>query len=116
MTRRMSCSMTIDAVRARTKTETRRDLGTWRTLKAGDRLTLIEKGMGLAKGEHQQVLCDVDVVSVTDERLRDITESGVAAEGFPHWTPLMFIGFWLGEHGYQPHDDPFVRVIRWEYL
>lgn len=32
MSRRMSCSMTIDAVRNRTKTVTRRHVNTWRTL------------------------------------------------------------------------------------
>lgn len=45
MSRRMSCAITVDAVRARTKTETRRHVGSWRTLTTGDRLTLIEKGM-----------------------------------------------------------------------
>lgn len=32
MSRRMSCAITVDAVRARTKTETRRHVGSWRTL------------------------------------------------------------------------------------
>lgn len=50
MPRRMSCSMTVDAVRDRSKTVTRRHVDTWRDLKPGDRLVLIEKGMGLPKG------------------------------------------------------------------
>ena len=47
MPRRMSCSMTVPAVRDRTKTVTRRHVDTWRDLAPGDRVVLIEKGMGL---------------------------------------------------------------------
>lgn len=61
MARRMSCSLTIDAVRERRKTVTRRQVDTWTTLKAGDCLTLIEKGMGLPKGAKQVVLAEVEV-------------------------------------------------------
>ena len=64
MPRRMSCSITVDAVRARTKTVTRRHASTWATLKPGDRLTLIEKGMGLKRGEKQVVLAEVEVEDV----------------------------------------------------
>lgn len=70
----MSCSMTIDAVRARTKTVTRRHIDTWRNLRAGDRLTLIEKGMGLAKGERQVVLAEVEIVERLTAAARDDPE------------------------------------------
>ena len=43
----MSVSMTTDAVYGRTKTVTRRHPDTWQDLAPGERLTLIEKGMGL---------------------------------------------------------------------
>lgn len=71
MSRRMSCSMTIDAVRNRTKTVTRRHVDTWQNLKPGDRLTLIEKGMGLPKGATQVILAEVEIVSVWVEPLYD---------------------------------------------
>ena len=106
MTRRMSCAMTVDAVRDRTKTVTRRHVDTWKTLKPGDRLTLIEKGMGLAKGEKQVVLAEVEVVSVRLEPIWLMTSDvrygrqECAIEGFPEMTPEQFVGFWLKGHGY----------------
>lgn len=81
MSRRMSCSMTIDAVRDRTKTVTRRHVDTWKTISPGDRLTLIEKGMGLPKGASQVVLAEVEVVDVTTETLRQVSRVEVDREG-----------------------------------
>lgn len=77
----MSVSMTLDAVRARTKTVTRRHVDTWTTLAAGDRLTLIEKGMGLPRGSKQVVVAEVEVVDVRVETLRQVTAAEVRAEG-----------------------------------
>lgn len=87
MSRRMSCSMTIDAVRDRTKTVTRRHVDTWTTLKPGDRLTLIEKGMGLPKDAKQVVLAEVEIVDVRVEFLRELVYefNGCTAEGFPDY-------------------------------
>lgn len=81
MTRRMSCSMTVDAVRAQVKTVTRRHVDTWKNLRPGDRLILIEKGMGLPKGAKQVVLAEVEVVDVRDETLRQVNLAEVIAEG-----------------------------------
>ena len=119
MPRRMSVALTLDAVRRREKTETRRRAESWRDLKAGDRLTLIEKGMGLPKGARQVVVTDVEVVEVVTEPLARITDADVVAEGFPSWTRTDFIRFWLGSHGYPETADPEdvdARVIRWRYL
>lgn len=135
----MSCSLTVDAVRARTKTVTRRHVGTWQTLKPGDRLTLIEKGMGLKKGERQVVLAEVEVVDVRVERLGLITHEEIAKEGFAdhtgtchewgawwargHGYSLTWIigasGMWattLHEHRRINVDDIPVRRIEWRYL
>lgn len=141
MTRRMSCALTAQQVRDQIKTETRRRLGTWRNLHAGDRLTLIEKGMGLAKGEHQVVLADVEITHVADVPLAPMTWRDIIAEGL--WDqaahPMRtgegyelaaggkrimspcewFYRFWLTSHGYPEGTDPttvFVRLIRWRYL
>jgi hypothetical protein len=119
MSRRMSCSMTIDAVRNRTKTVTRRHVDTWTTLKPGDRLTLVEKAMGLAKGEKQVVLAEVEVVSVCVELLvGGITVAECAREGFPDMTPAQFAAMWLRSHGHVNDDAHLVecRRIEWRYL
>jgi len=133
MARRMSVSMTLDAVRSRTKTVTRRHPDTWQNLKVGDRLTLIEKGMGLPKGAKQTVVAEVEIVDVRVEPL-DLARSWgeVKAEGL--WecareaaiecdtdlTPGMwFCQFWLTGHGYPADADPStvpVRRIEWRYL
>lgn len=119
MSRRMSCSITVDAVRDRTKTVTRRHADTWTKLAAGDRLTLIEKGMGLKKGEHQVVLAEVEIVDVRLEPLAVMTDDDCAAEGFPGWPADRFAAMWLRSHGHHPASDPatvMVRRIEWRYL
>jgi hypothetical protein len=129
----MSCSMTIDAVRDRTKTVTRRHVDTWKTLAPGDRLTLIEKGMGLAKGEKQVVLAEVEIVDVRVEPILDgLTGAEIAREGFrpDEWTILEWATWWAGNHGYSipifprswdpvdPADLDLIscRRIEWRYL
>lgn len=126
---RMSCSMTVDAVRARKKTVTRRHVDSWRNLKAGDRLTLIERGMGLAKGEKQVVLAEVEIVDVRVEPITLLTadvrygRQECALEGLPDMTPDEFVVFWARSHGYRPEHDAFMwllgimcRRIEWRYL
>ena len=120
----MSCSMTVDAVRDRTKTVTRRHVDTWRDLKPGDRLILIEKGMGLPKGARQVVLAEVEIVDVRVETILNVLDEGRACEreGLPHMDPRAFLRFWLDGHGYRAvrhYDDAvFVqcRRIEWRYL
>lgn len=108
MSRRMSCSMTIDAVRNGSKTVTRRHVDTWRTLKPGDRLTLVEKAMGLPKGAKQVVLAEVEIVSVRVEPISLMSSDvrygrqEVALEGFAvdEWDPVEWATWWCGHHGY----------------
>lgn len=132
MPRRMSCSMTVDAVRDRRKTVTRRHVDTWRDLAPGDRLTLIEKGMGLPKGARQVVLAEVKIVDVRVEPITAILHEpdACAREGLPHMTPLDFIVMWLRSHGYARLVTvglvrrggrfvglaPRCRRIEWRYL
>ena len=121
MTRRMSCSMTVPAVRARIKIVTRRHVDTWKDLKPGDRLTLIEKGMGLKKGARQVVLAEVEIVDVRVELLGAIhaEDRGTAAEGLGHMPCGEFVRFWAKGHGYASHQHPadlLCRRIEWRYL
>jgi hypothetical protein len=119
----MSCSLTIDAVRARTKTVTRRHVDTWRTLKPGDRLTLIEKGMGLPKGARQVVLAEVEIVSVCLSPLASIVRPGeLEREGLPDMTDVEFVDMWARSHGYGAVTDGLSRLalptrrIEWRYV
>lgn len=122
MPRRMSCSMTIEAVRERRKTVTRRHVDTWRHLKPGDRLTLIEKGMGLPKGAKQVVLAEVEVVDVRVERITGVLTEPLATEreGLGHMHPSEFVLFWMRGHGYRIQVDKPTEVpcrrIEWRYL
>ena len=116
--------MTIDAVYDRTKTVTRRHVDTWQNLKPGDRLTLIEKGMGLPKGAKQVVLAEVEILSVRVEPLSELVceVGGCAAEGFPDYSPFNFARMWATSHGYGKNTHPNLlwnvpcRRIEWRYL
>lgn len=127
MPRRMSCSMTVDAVRDRTKTVTRRHPDTWQTLQPGDPLTLIEKGMGLPKGAKQVILAEVEIIDVRVEPIALVDADEVAREGMAHMTPREFIDFWLAGHGFPRRvqipgwpDRPNITVpcrrVEWRYL
>lgn len=126
---RMSVALTLDQVRARSKTVTRRHVDTWSKLQAGDRLTLVEKGMGLPKGAHQVVVCEVEIVSVRVEPLGLVDADECAAEGFPGHDPGLWRVWWAANHRYgvpKGMDDPAevlawvdeieCRRIEWRYL
>lgn len=118
MSRRMACSMTVDAVRNRTKTVTRRSIDSWQNLKPGDRLTLVEKGMGLKKGEKQVVLAEVEVVDVRVEWLiAGVNRAECWSEGFPFMRSDEFCAMWIRSH--RTSGDPSqvkCRRIEWRYV
>lgn len=106
MPRRLSCSMTVDSVLDRSKTVTRRHPTRWLHLAPGDRLTLIEKGMGLPKGAKQVVLAEVEVVSNRIETLREVDAAEVKAEGL--WDRAV-----TDSKPYADHIDPEVLPVQW---
>jgi hypothetical protein len=119
----MSCSMTVHAVRDRTKTVTRRHVDTWRTLKPGDRLTLIEQGMGLPKGARQVVVAEVEIVDVRVEVLALVVLPGeLDREGLSHLGVPEFVDMWVRSHGYALVTDGLDRLslpcrrIEWRYI
>jgi len=112
MPRNMSFAMTTDQVKAQTKTVTRR-FGWW-FLKPGDILNAVEKSMGLQKGEKIKRLCQIRVVSVRKERLIDISQDDVVAEGFPDWTPLKFIQMLIDHYSIHPSKE--CNRIEFEYV
>lgn len=125
----MSVSMTIDAVRDRTKTVTRRHVDTWRTTEAGDGLIFVEQGMGLPKGAKQVIVAEGEVIDVRVEPLGLVDADECAAEGFPDADPGLWRVWWASCHGYSIPagiDDPDevlrivdaieCRRIEWRYL
>jgi len=80
----MSFALTEAQLMDGSKTVTRRT--GWKGLKVGTRLLAVRKAMGLKTGEKVQPLCEIEVVSVREERLDAITPAEVLAEGFPQWT------------------------------
>lgn len=88
--RRMSFALTKEQILNQTKTVTRR-LG-WKDLKLGEIIQPIEKGMGLKKGEKQILLgCPIKIVSISVQRLYQITWEDLRKEGFPNMSQEMFI-------------------------
>ena len=89
MPRNMSFTLTIEQVKNKTKTVTRR-LGWW-FLEPGDTLNACEKCQGLRKGEKINRLCQIRVVSTRTEWLHDITQDDCVREGFPDMQPRDFV-------------------------
>lgn len=122
MTRRMACSLTIDAVREQRKTVTRRHVDTWRTLTAGDELVLVERGMGIPKGGRQVLLARVRVTDVRVEPLTDVDADDLLREGITDMGVLAFSCWWAQGHGHGAAWSPEqlagirCRRIAWEYL
>lgn len=79
--RMMSFALTERQLMDGTKTVTRRT--GWKNLRAGERLLAIHRVRGRKPVRH---LCEIEVLSVSQERLGDITPADVLAEGFPQWT------------------------------
>lgn len=112
MPRNMSFAMTIEPVKRKTKTVTRR-FGWW-FLKPGDIVRGVEKAMGLKKGEKIKALCMIRIVSTHPEPLNAITPDDVAKEGFPGWTPEQFVGMLVDHYGVDPGD--ITNRIEFEYI
>lgn len=102
MPRLMSFSMTVDAMRERRKTVTRR-LG-WFELKPGTVLRAVEKAQGLRRGERARDIGLIRVVSVRTELLWSILDQGsdeVRREGFD-MEPSDFVAMFCAANGCKP--------------
>lgn len=109
--RNMSFMLTEAAMRAKTKTETRR-LG-WLDLKPGAVLQACVKCQGLKKGEKVQRIGLIQVVSVRTEPLDSITRAAVDAEGFPDYTVDEFVDMFTRHN--KCHRWTTVTVIKFRH-
>ncbi len=112
--RNMSFSHTIEQMRARTKTVTRR-IG-WVSLAPGALICAVEKAMGLGRGGKVRKIGVIRVVSVRRERLDELVRPGdygaleMALEGFPGLDPQDFMLRFFIER-----QDPNELVTRIEF-
>lgn len=112
--RNISCFLTTQQVRDRTKTVTRR-LG-WGNAKPGELLRVVVKSQGLKPGEKIEPLAIVELVSVRRVLLWDITDEECRLEGFPDFTPTQFIQMFSEHMGIQQDDHEFfVNRLEWKY-
>lgn len=119
MPRLMSVAFTEDAVRAQTKTVTRR--AGWSYLAPGDVIDLCRKVMGRRRGEPLVRVARVRVVSVRREHLHCLLmdpaygAAEMTAEGFPGLDPAEFIRRYFIEVQRLDARAEVTRV-EWEYL
>lgn len=115
--------LTPDQILNRTKTVTRR-LG-WKTLQPGTLVRAVRKGMGLKKGEKVEELAVIRIVSVRQDRLRnlldeidygvaEVRKEGLAEHPEVMGSPYKFIDFFCASHGCD--DSWSVTRIEFEYV
>jgi hypothetical protein len=112
----MSFTLTVEQIRAKSKTVTRR-LG-WATAKPGQIVQPVVKGMGLKRGEHvEKIGAPIRFVKVSREELAWLCGEGcreVVAEGFPDLTPEQFVAMFCAHNGCTPTD--IVTRIEFSYV
>lgn len=110
MPRNMSFMLTVEQMRAQTKTVTRR-LG-WRTLEPGTVLNACVKCMGLRKGERVQKLGQIRVKRVSIAPLAASMRhfpGDAAREGYPELTDEEFVELFCRHMGVTS-DEPVTRI------
>ena len=91
----MAFTKTIDQMYNYNKTVTRRD--GWPSAYCGQIIMAVEKSQGLALGERVKPIHEIQLLTPRWERIdllltdRVYGESEVILEGFPDWTPQMFV-------------------------
>jgi len=109
----MSFVLTIDQVRDKTKTVTRRQ--GWSHLKVGDTLQPVEKAMGLKKGEKVIKIGGlIKVISITKAPICGIQKSDVIKEGFPNMLASEFVRMYCKANKVKASD--YCNRIVFEYI
>jgi hypothetical protein len=78
----------------------------------GDRVMAVEKARGLKKGEQIKQIYPIEIISVRTERLIDITQEDLIAEGFPEMTVAEFVKMFCASH---KGCEPETLVTRIEF-
>ena len=98
--RQISFAMTIPQFHSGLKDVTRR-VG-WAFLKPGDNLRVVEKCMGLRRGESPVVMGIIRVACVSREPLDDISDADVTREGFPGMPREEFVSMFCAHMNCKP--------------
>ncbi len=77
----------------------------WKNVKPGDRLKAVRKAQGLKRGEHPEVLGEIEVVSVRREPLYEIDSADCKREGFPEMHPDAFVRMFCEHMGCKESDQ-----------
>lgn len=126
--RNMSFALTTEAVRARTKTVTRRT--GWRWLTPGTLIQPVVKGMGLKPGEQvQRINGPIRVVTVSQEPLsalladldygfEEVRKEGFADHPLVQGLPGCFVEFFRNSHAAnkRPALSDLITRIEFEYV
>lgn len=121
--RLISFALTTPQVRARTKTETRRDgwLFLIEAVAQPDPVHLlgVEKAMGRPRGEPLRVLWPIHVLAAWREPLEAIDQAACIREGFPDFTPADFVAMYRLHSAKKPFfpavASEMVTVIQFRY-
>lgn len=111
MPRLISMAKTVAEVLDRTKTVTRRD--GWRHIQPGDLLEMVVWDAWATERKPLRRLGVIRVVSVSRERLGDITPEEVAREGLPGMDPESFVELYCAPG--KPDPDREVTRIEFRY-
>lgn len=112
--RNWSFFLTVDQVRARTKTVTRREVRP-SLPQVGELRQPVVKTQGLKSGQHvEKIGGPVRVLSVRFESLDAITADDCVKEGFPGMRPIDFVKFYRQHNG--GSADQTVARIEFEYV
>lgn len=113
MPRNMSFKLTVEQIKNKTKTVTRRQ--GWYFLKPGDVVQPVEKSQGLKKGEKVKKIGGlIRIVSTRPEIICAIEAEDCIKEGFPDYRPRQFISMYCAANNVNPLDD--CNRIEFEYV
>lgn len=114
MPQSMRFALTIEQIKAKEKTVTRRIDWSSQILKQGDQIYAVGKTIGLKKNEKEKRLATLEIISIREEPLNAVTKDDVIREGFPEWNQAQFIAFLCGYLGIEPKT--LVSRIEFAYL
>lgn len=114
MPKNMSFALTIEQIKNKSKTVTRRF--SWLSLPPGTVLNAVDKCMGLNKGQKITRLAKIRILSARMEPLNLVTPEECIKEGFPELSPDEFIDMICKHYGRKVTPKSKINRIEFEYI